>query len=67
MHGKRPGEVLHVDYLYVGDSVSLGKGALHEGDGFKCILVIVDDLSNFMWLEATVSCTAASTAKYLLR
>ena len=33
----------------------------------KYILVIMDDLSNFVWLEPPESCMAASTAKNLLR
>ena len=33
MHGRRPGEVLHFDYLYVGDSGALGKDGLDEADG----------------------------------
>ena len=66
-HGRRPGEVLHFDHLYVGDSGPLGKGGLDEGDVFKYILVVMDDLSNFVWLEPTESCAAASTAKHLLR
>ena len=67
VHGRRPGEVLHFVYLYVGDSGPLGKDGLYEGDGFKYILLIMDDFSNFVWLEPTESCTAASTAKHLLR
>ena len=66
-NGTRPGEVLYFDYLYVGDSGSLGKDGLDEEDGFKYILVIMDDLSNFVWLEPTESCTEASTVKHLLR
>ena len=68
VHGTRPGEVLHFDYLYVGDSGPLGKGdGLDERNGFKYILVMMDDLSNFVWLEPTESCTSASTAKHPLR
>ena len=67
MHGTRPSEVLHFNCLYVGDSGPLGKGGLDEGDGSTCVLVMMDDLSNFMWLEPTESCTAMSTAKHLLR
>ena len=67
MHGRRPGEVLHFDCLYVGDSGPLGKDELYEGYGFKYILVIMDDLGNFVWLEPMESCTVASTAKHLLR
>ena len=51
MHGRRPGEFLHFDYLHVGDSGPLGKDGLDEGNESKYILVMVDDLSNFMWLE----------------
>ena len=67
MHRRRPGGVSHFDYLYVGDSDPLDKDGLDERDRFKYILVIMDDLSNFVWLEPTQSCTAASTAKHLLR
>ena len=67
VHGTRPGEVLHFDCLYAGDSGPLGKDGLDEGDGVKYILVMMDDSSNFMWLEPTESCTVASTVKHLLR
>ena len=67
VHGTRPGEVLHFDNLYVGDSGPLGKYGLDVRDEFKYILVMMDDLSNFVWFERTESCTAASTAKHLLR
>ena len=53
MHGTRPGEVLHFDYLYVGDSGPLRKGGLDEKDGFKYILVMMDDLSNLMDVVGT--------------
>ena len=66
-HERRPREVLHFDYLYVGDSGPLDKDGLDEGDRFKYMLVIMDDLNNFVWLEPTELCTAASTAKHLLR
>ena len=48
VQGTRPGEILHFDCLYVGDSRSLGRDGLDGGDGFKYILVM---LSNFMWSE----------------
>ena len=35
-------------------------------DGFRYILVIMDDLSNFVSLEPTEACTAEVTAKHLL-
>ena len=67
LHGTRPGEVLHFDFLYNGDIGPLGKDRLYEGDGFRYILFVMDYLSSFVWLEPTESCTAASTAKHLLR
>ena len=67
MYGTRPGEFFHFDYLYVGDSGLPGKDGLDEREGVKYILVMMDDLSNFVWLEPTESCTTASTAKHLLR
>ena len=60
VQGTRPSEVFHFDYLYVGDSGPLGKDGLDEGDGFKYILVVMNDLSNFVWLKRMESCTAAS-------
>ena len=39
MHGTRIGEVLHFDFLYVGDNGFLGKEGL-DGDGLKYTLVI---------------------------
>ena len=35
-------------------------------DGFRYILVIMDDLSNFVSLEPVEACTAEVTAKHLL-
>ena len=67
MHGRRPGEVIHYDYFYVGVSGSLGKDGLDGGDEFKYTLIMMDDLSNFVMLEPTESCKSASTAKHLLR
>ena len=43
-----------------------GSEGLPEEDGFHCILVIMDDLSNFVSLEPTEACTAEVTAKHLL-
>ena len=67
VHGTKPGEVLQFDYLYVGDSGRLGKDGLDEGDGLKYIFAMINDLSNFVSLQPTESCTVASTAKHLLR
>ncbi|KAG3206635.1 hypothetical protein PC128_g578 [Phytophthora cactorum] len=46
MHAERPNELIHWDYLYMGDSTS----------GETYVLVIKDDASKFVWL---VPCEAA--------
>ena len=51
VHGRRLGKVSHFDYLYVRDSAPLGKDGLDKGDGFKYILVVMDDLSEFRMVE----------------
>ncbi|CAM9729148.1 unnamed protein product, partial [Sphacelaria rigidula] len=60
-----PNEVVHFD-LYVGESGPLASQGLSEDAGFRCILVIMDDLSNFAAVEPVAMCTAESTAAYLL-
>ena len=47
VHRRRPGEVLHFDYLYVGDSGPLGNDGLDEGDVLNNISVM-NDFSNFV-------------------
>lgn len=59
--------VLHFDYLDDGDSVNLGPYKLDEGEAFKYILVMMDDLSIFTWLEPTEAYTAVITVRHLLR
>ena len=51
VHGKRPGEALHFDYLRVGRSGPLGGDGLDETNGYILLLVLMDDLSSFCWLE----------------
>ena len=45
--GTAPNEVVHFDYLYVGESGPQASQGLSE-DGFRYMLVIMDDLSNFV-------------------
>ena len=63
VHGTAPGEVVHFDFLYVSSSGPEGSEGLH---GFRDILVIMDDVSNFVSLEPSEACTAEFTAKHLL-
>lgn len=66
VHGTMPNDVVHFDYLYVGDSGPLASQGLSEDAGFRYILVIVDDLSKFVSLEPVAVCTAELSATYLL-
>ena len=65
-NGTAPREVVHFDFLYVGNSGPEGSESLPEEDGFRYILVIMDDLSNFVSLEPAEACTAEVTAKHWL-
>ena len=51
----------------MGDSGPLASQGLSEEAEFRYILVIMDDLSNFVSLEPVAVCTAEATAAYLLQ
>ena len=53
-------------FLYIGSSGPEGSEGLPVEDGFLYILVIMDDLSNFVSLKPAEACTAEVTAKHLL-
>ena len=57
LHGTKPNEVIHFDYLFLGDS---------EHD-HKYVLVVKDDLSGYCWLEPTTSADSEHTAEVLAR
>ena len=59
-------EVVHFDYLHVGESGPQASQGLPEDGGFRYILVIMDDLSNFVMMEPVEVCTAEVTAASLL-
>ena len=65
VHGTAPNEVVHFDYLYVGESGPQASQGLSEDAGFRYILVITDDLSNFVLIEPVVVCAAEATAASL--
>ena len=66
VHGTRLGEAVHFDYLHIGASGSLGDDGLDEDGGNRYILVLMDDISNWVWIEPTEPCTARLTAQHLL-
>ena len=66
VHGTRPEEVVHFDYLHVEASGPLGDEGLDEDGGYQYILVMMDDMSNRVWREPTEACTARLTAQHLL-
>ena len=56
LHGTDVREVLHVDYLKLGDS----------GDGYAYVLVLVDDVNSFVSLQPAASCTSEVAARSIL-
>ena len=63
VHRTAPNEVVHFDYLCVGESNPQASQGLSEDSGFRYILVIMDDFSNFVPIEPVVVCTAEATAE----
>lgn len=57
LHASKPNEVIHFDYLFMGESDK------HN----KYVLVVKDDLSGYCWLEPTSSASAEHTANVLAR
>ena len=51
---------------YIGSSGPEGSEGLPDEDGFRYILVIMDNLSIFVSLKPAKACTAEVTAKHLL-
>ena len=57
LHAMKPNEIIHFDYLFLGES-----------DGAnKYVLVVKDDLSGYCWLEPTAKADAAHRADVLAR
>ena len=54
LHGERPNEVIHADYLYMGPSAK---------KELKYVLIIRDDLSSYVWLWPTASPTSDAAAE----
>ena len=56
LHGTEVGEVLHFDYLKLGDS----------DDGYAYVLVLVDDVSSFVSLQPAAFCTSEVAPRNIL-
>ena len=66
VHGTEVGDVLHFDYLSLGESDAIDTGGLVDG-GYKHVLVLMDDVSRCVWLEEPVSCSMEVAARSVLK
>lgn len=57
VHAARPNEIIHFDYLFIGE----GKG------DEKYVLVIKDDLRSYCWLEPSKTCDSEHAASVMAR
>ncbi len=57
LHAEKPNELLHFDYLHMGESTT----------GHCYILVLKDDASSFIWLEPCLTADAQTTVDVLTR
>ena len=66
VHGTEAGDVFYFDYLSLGESDVIDTGGLVD-EGCKHVLVSMDDVSRFVWLEETVSCSIKVAARSVLK
>ena len=66
VHGTELGDVLHFDYFSLGESDAIDIGGLIDR-GYKHVLVLMDDVSRFVWLEEAVSCSMEVAARSVLK
>ena len=66
VHSTEVGDVLPFDYLGLGESDAIDEGGLVDG-GYKHVLVLMDDVSRFVWLEEAVSCSMEMAARSVLK
>jgi hypothetical protein len=64
VHGTEMGDVLH--YLSLGESDAIDTGGLVDGR-YKNVSVLMDDVSQFVWLEEAVSCSMEVAARSVLK
>ena len=66
VHGTEVGDVLHFDYLSLGESDAIDTGGSVD-EGYKYVLVLMDDVSRFVWLEEAVSCSMDVATRSVLK
>ena len=57
LHAEKPNELIHFDFLYLGDSIT----------NVTYCLIIKDDASSFVWLEPCVTADAEAVVDVLIR
>ena len=66
VHGTEVSDVLHFDYLNLGESDAIDMGGLVDG-GYKHVLILMDGVCRFVWLEEAVSCSMEVAARSVLK
>ena len=66
VHGTEVGDVLHFDYLSLGESDAIDMSGLVDG-GYKHALVLMDDVTRCVWLEEAVPCSMEVAARSVLK
>lgn len=66
MHGTEIGEVVHFDYLHLGEGTVIDEKLSVEA-GFSYLSVIMEDVGNYVWLMAAVTCNVETTVRGLLQ
>ena len=65
VHGTAVGNVLHFDYIRLEESDAIDTGRLVDG-GYKHVLVLMADVSRFVWVAKAVSCSMEVAARSVL-
>lgn len=63
-HGTTESEVVHFDFLCLGKSEVSRRS--HELDGYAYVLVLLQDVSGYIWLAPAKSCSARFTSRQLV-
>ena len=66
VHGTEVCDVLYFDYLSLRESDAIDTSGLVDGD-YKHVLLLMDYVSRFVWLEEAVSCSMEVAARSVLK